>query len=436
MRPENIKIIARREYVERVKSKGFWIGTILFPVFMVAMAVLPSLFLAKARTTHEVVVVDTTGRVAPELREERPKPSTDPLNEPLNEEAERRTSRVQFVIEEPRPDPAAQDEELNRRVLDKEVDAWIRIGPEAIAGEPIEYHGRSTSNFMTQERLERRLSEAVRRVRLADAGFDPDKVGDLSAPIDLHTIKVSEGGSRAEGGAAGFILAYVLFFMLFLGILIWGQQVMNGVLEEKGTRVVEVLVSSVKPFELMMGKLTGICLVGLTQFAVWITTLVVVTTPGLVGSMVTMPADLELPTLSPMLAIHFLLFFALGFMIYASFYAALGAAFNNIQEAQQVAGVMGIIFSVPAILMPMIINDPSSTTSLVGSLIPLFTPVLMPLRIAVETPPAWQLLLGYALSVGFLFLMVWLCGRIYRVGILMYGKKPTIPELVRWMRYS
>lgn len=436
MRPDNIKIVARREYIERVKSKGFWIGTILFPVFTVAMAVLPALFLAKTRTTHEVIVVDTTGRVAPALRVE-PAPRRSAGPGPLTEEhVERQSSPVQFLVEAPRPDRAAQDADLNRRVLAKEVDAWIRIGPEVLAGEPVEYHGRSTSNFMTQERLERRLSEAVRRVRLADAGLDPDKVGDLSKPVDLRTIKVSETGSRAEGGEAGFFLAYILFFMLFLGILIWGQQVMNGVLEEKGTRVVEVLVSSIKPIELMTGKLVGICLVGLTQFVVWIATLVAVTTPGLLGSLTTMPAGLDLPSLAPLTAVHFLLFFALGFLIYASFYAALGAAFNNIQEAQQVAGTMGIVFAVPAILMPMIINDPSSTLSLVSSLVPLFTPVLMPLRIVVETPPAWQIVLGYALSIGFLFLMVWLCGRIYRVGILMYGKKPTIPELVRWMRYS
>lgn len=438
MRPDNVKIVARREYIERVKSKGFWIGTILFPVFFVAMAVLPALFLAKTRTTHEVIVVDTTGRVAPELSVERPRSQPRRSAGPMDQEqvVERQSSPVRFLVEPPGPDRAAQDADMNRRVLAKEVDAWIRIGPEVIAGEPVEYHGRSTANFMTQERLERRLSEAVRRVRLADAGLDPDKVGDLSAPVDLRTIKVSETGSRAEGGQAGFFLAYILFFMLFLGILIWGQQVMNGVLEEKGTRVVEVLVSSIKPIELMTGKLVGICLVGLTQFAVWMATLVAVTTPGLVGSLTTMPSGFDLPSLPPLTAIHFLLFFALGFLIYASFYAALGAAFNNIQEAQQVAGTMGIVFAVPAVLMPMIINDPSSTLSMVSSLVPLFTPVLMPLRIVVEMPPAWQVVLGYALSVAFLFLMVWLCGRIYRVGILMYGKKPTIPELVRWLRYS
>ena len=276
----------------------------------------------------------------------------------------------------------------------------------------------------------------MRRVRLADAGYDPDKVGELSADVDLRTIRVSKEGSRAEGGAGGFLFAYILFFMLFLSLIIWGQQVMNGILEEKGSRAVEVIISTVKPFELMMGKLTGICLVGLTQFGIWLVTMVVISAPGLLSTMSTMPDDLQIPTLSPLTALQFLLFFTLVFFVYASFYAALGAAFNSLQEAQQVAGTLGILFAVPAILMPMIINAPSSTLSTVVSLIPLFTPVLMPLRIVTEMPPLWQIAAAYVLTFGFLVLMVWLCGRIYRIGILMYGKKPTIPELLRWVRYS
>jgi ABC-2 type transport system permease protein len=416
MRLDNIEIVARREYLQRVRSKGFWLGTILFPVFAVAMTVLPSVFLARTKTSQQVVVVDETGRVAPELLKERarPKPS-NPLRQ-NDDKMEQQISRVQFVVEPAGTDRKAQDESLAKRVLDKSVDAWIRITPGVLTGDPVEYHGRSVSNFITQGNLERRLSDAVRRVRLADAGLDADKIGDLSAPVNLRTIRVSKEGSRAEGGAGGFFAAYILFLMLFLAILIWGQQVMTGVLEEKGSRVVEVLVSTVKPFELMMGKLSGICLVGLTQFAIWLLTLVVVSAPGVVAALGTMPDELKLPSLSPA--------------------SALGAAFNNLQEAQQVAGTMSILFAIPAMVMPMVINSPSSTLSMVMSLVPLFTPVLMPLRIFVEMPPIWQIALGYLLTAGFLLLMVWLCSRIYRVGILMYGKKPTIPELLRWVRYS
>lgn len=430
MRLDNIRIVARREYLQRIRSKGFWIGTVIFPLFAVAMTVLPSLLMVRSRTTQTIAVLDETGRIAAQLSAERPGKA------PRGPGEQMRLARVEFIREAAQPDRRAQEDALNRRVLDKKIDAWIRITPGALTGEPVEYHGRSTSNFMTQEVLEDRLTEAVRRVRLADAGYDPDKVGELSANVDLRTIRVSEEGSRAEGGAGGFLFAYVLFFMLFLSLLIWGQQVMNGILEEKGSRAVEVIISTVKPFELMMGKLTGICLVGLTQFAIWLVTMVVISAPGLLSTMTAMPDQLQIPTLSPSMALHFLLFFTLGFFVYASFYAALGAAFNSLQEAQQVAGTMGILFAVPAILMPMIINAPSSRLSTVTSLIPLFSPVLMPLRMVTEMPPVWQVAASYVLTIGFLVLMVWFCGRIYRIGILMYGKKPTIPELLRWVRYS
>ncbi|HET9229310.1 MAG TPA: ABC transporter permease [Thermoanaerobaculia bacterium] len=431
MRPENIKIVAKREYVQRIRSKGFWIGTVIFPVFMLAMTILPSLLMMRSRTDHKVVVLDDTGKVAPLLNAEKPKGT-------LLEEAgkQRRMSKLEFLRETVQPDRKAQEAALDKRVLDKEIDAWIRVTSAVITGEPVEYHGRSTSNFMTQDQLEDRLTEAVRRVRLSNAGIDPDKVGELSADVDLKTIRISKEGSRAEGGAGGFIFAYILFFMLFISLLIWGQQVMNGVLEEKGSRAVEVIISTVKPFELMMGKLTGIGLVGLTQFGIWLATIVILSTPGLVGALGRMPDELKIPSLSPFTAIQFLVFFGLGFFLYASFYAALGAAFNSMQEAQQVAGTLGFVFAIPAILMPMILNAPSSTLSTVTSMIPLFTPVLMPLRMVTEMPPLWQMALAYVLTVGFLVLMVWFCGRIYRIGILMYGKKPTIPELVRWVKYS
>jgi ABC-2 type transport system permease protein len=430
MQLDNIRIVAKREYLQRIRSKGFWIGTVIFPLFAVAMTVLPSLLMMRSKTTQTIVVLDDTGRVAAQLSSEQPKTAPPKLGDDV------RMAKVEFLPEVVQPDHEAQEDALNRRVVDKEIDAWIRITPGALTGDPVEYHGRSTSNFMTQEVLEDRLTEAVRRVRLADAGYDPDKVGELSADVDLRTIRVSKEGSRAEGGAGGFLFAYILFFMLFLSLLIWGQQVMNGILEEKGSRAVEVIISTVKPFQLMMGKLTGICLVGLTQFAIWLGTMVVLSAPGMVSSLGKMPDDLQIPTLSPLAALQFLLFFVLGFFVYASFYAALGAAFNSLQEAQQVAGTMGILFAIPAILMPMIINAPSSTLSTVTSLIPLFSPVLMPLRIVTETPPVWQIAAAYVLTFGFLVLMVWLCGRIYRIGILMYGKKPTIPELLRWVRYS
>ncbi|HWN43784.1 MAG TPA: hypothetical protein VNW71_16275, partial [Thermoanaerobaculia bacterium] len=181
MQLDNIRIVARREYLQRIRSKGFWIGTVIFPLFAVAMTVLPSLLMVRSRTTQTIVVVDDTGRVAAQLNSERPKATT-----PLEPGGQMRLAKVELIPEVAQPDRKAQEEALNRRVVDKEIDAWIRITPPVLTGERAEYHGRSTSNIMTQQVLEDRLTEAVRRVRLADAGYDPDKVGELSAQVRLR----------------------------------------------------------------------------------------------------------------------------------------------------------------------------------------------------------------------------------------------------------
>lgn len=428
MRPENIVVVAKREYVQRVRSKGFWIATLILPLFVVAAAVLPSVILAKSRSEQRIVVVDATGRVAKRLLEKRPDgTSRDPMEQ---------VARFEFLVETPADDPRAQRAALDRRVLDKEIDAWIWIDEDVLTGKPVEYHAKTVSNVMTQEVLEDDLSYVVRRVRLEEAGYDPDRVGALSESVDLETVRVSKEGSRAEGGLAGAAFAYILFLLLYMVLVIWGQQVMQGVLEEKSSRIIEVVLSSVKPFELMMGKLTGICLAGLTQFGLWLVTLAVFTAPGVIASIAGLPPEVKLPTVTVAMVLHFIVLFILGFFVFSTLYAAIGAAFNNLQEAQQVAGVVVFFLVIPVFLMFPIINDPNSTFAVVASLVPLFTPLLMTLRIALEMPPAWQILLAYALTFGFLVGMVWICARIYRIGILMYGKKPTFQEMWKWIRYA
>jgi ABC-2 type transport system permease protein len=301
---------------------------------------------------------------------------------------------------------------------------------------PVEYHARSVSNILTQAALRDDLSAVVRQVRFRAAGIDPAKVEELSRSVKLDTQKISVGGSRAEGGLGAAALAMMLFFILYISIIMWGQQVMQGVLEEKGSRVIEVVISSVTPFELMMGKLLGICLLGLTQLGIWLGTVLVVTTPGLVAAMSILPAGVSLPSLSAAMVINFVLLFILGFLAYATLYAGIGASFNNIQEAQQAAGLAMVFVVVPVMVMYPVINDPNSRMATIMSLIPMFTPLLMPLRIAIDMPPVWQLALAYALTISFVIGMVWICARIYRVGILMYGKKPTFAEIWKWTRYA
>lgn len=435
MRLDHTLSIAKREYLLRVKGKAFWFSTLGLPVLVLAATILPSLLLAMSSAKERMVIVDRTGKVAPELKRAAAADSKAETPGPkANEKDKEKKSEIEFVYEAPEADPAAQEKKLDRRVLDREISAWILIDDAALESGTFSYRARSTSGFVTQSVVERRLARAVQALRLTEAGVDPARTEELMRGVDLDTVRVSEEGGKREIGFAGAAVAYIVFMMLFAAIQVWGQQVMTGILDEKSSRIVEVLVSAVKPFELLLGKLVGIGSVGLTQFAIWILTSAVVTSPAVTMALAFLPKDAALPQIGPWVAIHIVLFFILGFFLYSSFYAALGAAFNNLQEAQQTAAPLIFLLVVPVFLAPRLINDPDSTLSVVLSLVPIFSPLLMTLRLAIRMPPVWQVLLAEALTASCVVLMVWASARIYRVGILMYGKKPTFGELARWMR--
>ena len=458
MRTKAVLTIAKREYLTRVKSKGFWIATLLLPVAMAALTVLPSVIAMRAQATLRVAIVDDApgmGGLAETLRarlageeeaakspETAPPASLDPSATPKEKlqqiQRETRKQSASFVPEvvPPREDRVALRKELDRRVLAGEIDAWVWLSGDGLEKNEVEYHAESVSNFITQERLARVVSQTVSEARLAAAGLDAQRVAALTEDVDLKTVRVSETGSREEGGMAGFFLAYFLFFLLYMVTMLYGQQVMNGVLEEKSSRIVEVLLATVEPIELLLGKLLGIGAAGLTQLGIWLGTMAALSAPAVMTALAMAPEMGKLPQVQPVLFLHFLILFLLGFSLFASLYAAVGSATNNVQEAQQLAGFLVIFLIAPIFFLVPIINDPDSTLAVVLSMIPVFTPLLMMLRIAVKMPPLWQILTSYVLTAAFVAFLVWVCARIYRIGILMYGKKPTFQELWRWVRYS
>jgi ABC-2 type transport system permease protein len=437
MRADQVATIFRREYLTRVRSKGFWIATLLLPLAMATLVVVPLLISLTTKSEHRLTVVDAVGGLGDELarrlsRAETPAPKK--LGEPEND-SEAETANIQVTVVAAATDPGAQRAELDRRVLAGEIDAWIWLGRENLEANSVEYHAESVANFMTQRRLERELMGVFSASKLAAAGYDAAKVVELTRPVKLETLKVTAEGTKAEAGMTGFFLAYFLFFLLYTVVAIYGSLVMNGVLEEKSSRIVEVLLATTTPKELLIGKLVGISLAGLTQLGVWAVALAVFSAPSVVGALASGLAD-KIPAVPLVVLVHFLAHFLLGFFLYASFYAAIGAATNSVQEAQPFTGVILPFLIAPMLFMMPVINDPDSTLATVLSLIPPFTPLLMLLRIAVKTPPAWQIALGYLLTSAFVWGMVALCARIYRVGILMYGKRPTFRELGRWIRQA
>jgi ABC-2 type transport system permease protein len=432
MRLEKTWAVAKRELMARIRTKGFWISTVALPLLLGGLMAGPSLMAAKSHSELELAVVDTTGEgLGAEL-----------VRHLAGSHEGRGEGSVRFEVREIAPernlaDLAAQRTRLDSQVRAGELDGWLWLDTAALTRNSFPYHAENVSSPAVLGVLEEQVSEVVRDWRLEKAGYDSAKISDLTADLEADTLRITEEGSHKENGFLGLIVPLVLFFLLYMVFLIYGSQILQGVLEEKGSRIMEVLASTVRPTELMLGKIAGIGLAALIQMAIWLATVAAFTVPGLLGAMV-MGGDgaAGLPALSLWVFVHFLLLFLAGFLMCASLYASIGAAFNNLEEAQQFAAIPMVIVIAPMFFIMPVLNDPNSTVAVVTSLIPFFTPMLMSLRISTQMPPVWQILLGYVLCGATVAFLVWLCARIYRVGILMYGKKPTVQEIWRWIRYA
>ncbi|HVO09308.1 MAG TPA: ABC transporter permease [Vicinamibacteria bacterium] len=417
MSPKLLAVL-RREYLERVRTRGFVIATVLGPLLMAAMMVVPALVARSGGKPLRIAVVDREGSLRPAV------------------EAALRDLRVDgkphFTVEPGASGPAAEREAaIKKQVLDGQLDGYLLLPADAVEAAAASYYGRNVSNLGELRTLERRVSDVLVSRRLSGAGLDPRRVKDLTRELDLKTIRVSAGGEREDRGAA-FFLSIILLMILYTSILMWGQLVMTSVIEEKGSRVVEVMASGLPPTQLLWGKLLGVGAAGLTQFLVWAASLGVISLAAagpLVGS-------IKLPEISPLVLVSFVVFFLLGFLFYASLYAAIGAAVNTVQEAQNFVFPVIMPLVIGLVCFPVVLESPDSAFSVALSLVPFLTPLMMFLRIVVLTPPAWQIVVSVVLMLLAIAAAVWVAARVYRVGILMYGKKPTFPELMRWMRHT
>jgi ABC-2 type transport system permease protein len=409
--------VIRREYVTRVKTKGFWISTALIPAFMVVITVVPSLMATRQQEHVTLGVADRTGHVI------------EPLRGELDEIRERPWRPMPVEVVELPADADSAD--YAAMVLDGDVDAYVVIDEEDLAGGDVPYYARVTTNILVQEELGDILQRIFTERRLRDAGLDPEQVAELSTRVRVRAVGVGKE-EKAAAGEVRFIIAYGMFFLLYMMLMLYGQQILRGVLEEKSSRIVEVVLSALRPSELMIGKIVGIGAVGLTQLVLWAGTALAMSLAGTAGVLVALKS---MPPLPIDLILHFLFIFVLGFFVYASIFAVVGAMHNNEQEAQQynTAAMMPII--IPVIFIFNVINAPNSTLAIVMSFIPLFSPLILLARIAVGAVPAWQMILAYALIVAFVLVELYLAARIYRIGVLMYGKRPTLQELARWVRY-
>jgi ABC-2 type transport system permease protein len=452
---KKLLVIIRREYLGRLRTKGFVISSLLGPIIMIGFTVVPGLLISmKTGGATKVAVVDLTGKMYEGVREsilrsrvdegldgERKEQPTPAAAAPGQEAQLRRQASAllssNYEVEQVAPGGRSLEEikgELNARVRKGELGVYLVLPEKILEEGRAEYYGRNLSDPVTTLQLRRSLNRAVFEQRLREANIDQVRVRELSKEIELETTKVSEGGLERDSGG-GFGLAMFVGLFIYMAILMYGQVILSSVVEEKTTRVAEVLFSSVKPFHLMLGKLVGVSLVAITQYLIWAVAFAAFALYG-VGMLAASGMDVPLPRLPLSFAVYALVFFIVGFLMYATIYMLVAAMVTTEKEAGQMA--MPVIFlSVISIYLAFpVIRNPNSSFAFWVSIAPFFSPITMLVRILTETPPFWQIALSLGVGLASVVFFVWVAARIYRVGMLMYGKSASLPEVVRWFRQS
>jgi len=420
--------VIRREYLERVRTKAFWIATILVPAFFLIYMAVQFIAIKKTSGERKIAVVDTTGRLAPALASELA------AREAALRQKNPGSRGIHWVVE-PRSitgDLEHTKEALRKEVLSEKIYGYLVLDPGLLEKDRAEYYSISVSEFVALKQMDEAINLTVLRQKIEDRGLPPSVGKELEKRVDLETWKVTNKGVTQEKGA-GIIAALVFMVIMYSTFIMYGFQNLRGVIEEKTNRIVELVIASVRPIELMLGKIIGIGLVGLTQYLFWSLVAANLSMLGIAGIMAAGEAGAPLIPLS--MIGYFILFFLLGYFLYASIYTALGAPFNTDQEAQQLSMIPTMLIVGGMAVYPAVMNNPNGPIAVGASLFPFTAPLIMYLRTAVAEPPGWQIGLSIVILILSTTAMAWFAGRIYRVGILMYGKKPTIPEIMRWVRY-
>lgn len=418
--------VVRREFLERVRSKWFLISTILGPVFMIGMAVIPGLLLTRGGQggASIVMVNEGAGTLAERVRAQ------------LDRSGRFRVTMLEGSLDH----RDALVDSLTRAVQDEHIQGFLVLTQATLEAGIAEYRGRNVSSLRDMEVLERALRSTVTVERLSRRGIDPAIVQEAQGGIDVRTMRISRHGTGGSGEAT-FILGYALAVLMYVVTLAYGITVMRSVVQEKQDRIIEVLVSSLKPFQLMLGKVLGVGGVGLLQMIIWgavgfLTAKYRVALLTRLGVPAGAVAGFQLPAMGIELLVVVAGYFLLGYLFYSALFAMVGAAVNNETEAGQAQQPVMMLLIVALFLSIGALGDPGGQIGKVGALIPFSAPIVMPVRMATGDVGTGELLLSLLIMTGSTLLVVWFAGRIYRIGILMYGKRPSLKELWRWSRQS
>ncbi len=409
----NIWLIAKREYMERVRTKGFILATVLIPCFMAALVGGSAFFMARTKTTSHIAIVTSDRTLGQDIQHQL--------------ETGKNSDMTVDLLAPSGATRAGLDTQLHTH--SSQLAGYLWITPSAQPGQRphFEYHARSAGDISTEDAIESGVHSVLTREGLLSHGLTGTQIDEITAPVDIDT-------SSTGNSALAFGIAYLFFFLMYMVIMLYGMNTARSIIEEKTSRVFEVLLATIKPDELLAGKIIGVGAVGVTQVAVWMIAAAALASSSMVAHLT--GTNSVHSVLSGAQIGFFVLYFIFGFLLYSSVAAALGAMTNSEQELQQLNMFLVLPLAFCMVMLFPTVRAPDSTLSQVISLIPFCSPLLMNFRTALTSVPAWQIILSVVLMSITIAIVIWISSRIYRVGILMYGKRPNLPEILRWLRYS
>ena len=437
-----IWLIIKREYKTRVQTKSFLLSTFLTPLLILGfMGFVIFMTVSDNEAPKQVIVIDETGRML----------------EPLTQ-----LNATRYL-----PIEADQSiEQIRDLIMEDELDGYVFFDQTFLSeGTPATFVHNGSGGITFFASLRSDVRDVTRQIRLEDNDVSDAVIAIFEERPALENRRLNEAGVDEQSNAFLSSIGGILIgVFIFIGLFGYGTILMRSVIEEKTSRIVEIITSSVKPIELMLGKLLGVCLVALTQFSLWIATYAGVTilaapvaqffinqrmgdlqnslnAVDATGTAANVPSDIDLSfleqfSIDPLFVLYFFVFFVLGFLMYSSIFAAIGAAVDSEQDSQQFMTPVMLPILLGYMLNFRIAEAPDSTFAIVASLFPLTSPINMVTRMLVSNVPFWEVLLSILLLILSLIGMLLLAARIYRTGILMYGKKPTFKELYKWIRQA
>ena len=406
--------VAIWEFSEKIKSKAFIISLVIMPVLMIVMGVASGLLASRPDTSATAVgIIDETDSII------------GPLAKRLDEKYKLPDGQPNYVIKNLSLQGAIEKKKntANRMVIAGDISGYFYFPSVIFDSGKVEYRSENVSNIKIQERFSRTIEEVIVESRILKQGLDPSLIKKITADINVKSIKVSEKGDEKETGfLETFFSGYIVIMMLLFLVMTSGQLLIRSVVEEKTNRVIEVLLSSCSAQDLMAGKILGLSGLGIVQMLIW----------GMIGFAVTLKTGTNIFTAGNLMLS--LVYFVLGYIFYSAIFVAAGSPVTTEQEAQQITSYVSVLLVFPIIIAMPIMQNANSVWIKVLSFIPLLTPTLMVLRISVQMPAAWEILSTIALLIISSIVMMWAAGKIFRVAVLSYGKRPTLPELFRWIR--